>query len=154
MSIDANSLSDLVGEVVTFTVSDGSEVKGTVANGSPIGVLVRKRGQGKLELIEAGEIESYEVSSEKDGIAAFKSRRIGFVKEGGVRQHLLDRHGCTLNFLNGNDGESTSPLSEEEAVRYHDNTDHSSMGHYHAEPRKKETSTEAVVVEESDDNDE
>jgi hypothetical protein len=132
--------------VVQRTNSDNvlEEVEGTVQTGNALGLLIKPKGKASVEIIEASSIEGVELAPEK-------AKKLGpkYIKEvelGQARQHLLDRHGATLNEVN--------EMTEQEAYDEHFEINHENedIGHRHGEKPKRNQAD--VTDSDEDDSDE
>jgi hypothetical protein len=117
--------------------ADGTleEVEGTVQTGNALGLLLKPKGKASVEIIEASVIEGIEAAPEKE-----KKLSVKWLKEvslGQARQHLLDRHGATL--------EDVNEMAEQEAFDFHFEIDHEEedLGHRHGEKPKRDADASA-----------
>lgn len=122
-------------------VGDGQEaVEGKVEMGNALAVLFKPKGKSQPELIEAGDIANIELVAEKS--KAFTAKKLKAVDLGGVRAHLLERHGVTLEWANS--------VTEEQAAEYHGSLDHAALllGHVHKSADEDESAgREAAIAE-------
>lgn len=117
-----------------------SSLEGTVDSGNELGLLFKPKGKASLELIDAAKIASVELAPETPKKLSVKA--LLPLKEGGARQHLIDRHAYKV--------EDIEPLSESEALTFH-NTEvsHEGLGHNHdGKPKDKKAADEAAASEE------
>ena len=112
------------------------EVEGKAEAANELGILLKPKGRTQVELIEASKIESVEFAPEPEKKIAAKT--IAVIDYGKARQHLADRHGLTL--------EEVNQLNEEQALDYHNQTEHGTLGHVHGE-KEKAAKDEAGKVE-------
>lgn len=110
------------------------ELEGKAEAANALGVLIKPKGRTQVELVERGKIESIELAPESE--KKLTARSLLPVDFGKVRQHLLDRHGVTLEEVNG--------LTEESAQTYHNDLQHDGLGHKHEEKKPAEERAEAV----------
>lgn len=110
------------------------ELEGKAEAANALGVLIKPKGRTQVELIERGKIESIELAPESE--KKLTSRSLLPVDFGKVRQHLLDRHGNTLEEVNG--------LTEESAQTYHNDLEHDGFGHKHEAKKPAEERAEGV----------
>lgn len=97
------------------------EIEGTALAANELGILLKPKGRTKAELIEASKIEQVQFAPEK--ARDLKAKSLKVVGYGDARQHLLDRHGVALAWVNG--------ATEAQALEYHSGLDHSDLGHNH-----------------------
>ena len=130
--VDPKSLEN---KTVIFTVrgEDGKEptkVEGVVQAASAIGVAYKKKGKSALDMLEADRIQDLEILPDKPKV--IKAKKLKTVAADSVRQHLADRHGINIDWLNS--------VSNEEAEEYHNGIDHRKegtvLGHYHEDPNE------------------
>jgi hypothetical protein len=110
------------------------EVEGKAEAANALGVLIKPKGRTQVELIEAEKIESIEFAPEGD--KKLGTRSILPIEYGKARQHLLDRHGNTLDEVNN--------LTEEQALAYHTDLQHDGLGHKHEAKKPAEERAEGV----------
>lgn len=117
---------------------DAEEVEGKAEVANATGILLKPKGQIKLEIISIEDIiEVKFVQVEQKPL----SRKVLKVIEFGQAQvHLLDRHGLTLTAVN--------KMTEKEAFEGHQSIDHEAadLGHTHGD-KKKTARSEAVEAE-------
>lgn len=109
------------------------EVEGKAEAANALGVLIKPKGRTQVELIEAGKIEAIELAPETE--KKLTARSLLPIDLGKARQHLLDRHGWTLDQAN--------QATEESAHEQHEALDHTGGGHVH-EAKKAEERAEGV----------
>lgn len=99
------------------------EAEGTLRSVTDLAILLKLKGRTNSELIEVDEIEDIQFAPEK--AKELKAKTLTPVKFGSVRQHLLDRHGYTLEQVNA--------MTEEDAFELHRSIDHKAqeLGHVH-----------------------
>lgn len=115
--------------LITANTDEPTEVAytGTIMYVAPQGLQLKFKGRAKTKLILMHEIKSVTVAKSD---LTFKPKRLAVYLPPKVRQHLLDHHGMTIEFVKG--------LSEEQAVALHDSIHAESVvGHYHAAPEVK-----------------
>lgn len=117
MTTDYESLS---GKRVNLT-TEGEVLEGRVEAGSPIGVVFKKKGSSRADLVLAEDIEAIEEI--KAASNKLRQSSLARVAEGRMRRHLVDRHGYRIVDI--------EPLAEFQAVEMHDQIDHSELGHKH-----------------------
>lgn len=123
-------------------VGEGQEpVEGKVEMGNALAVLFKPKGKSQPELVEASDIASIELLAEK--AKAFTAKKLKAVELGGVRAHLLERHGVTLDWANS--------VTEEQAKQYHDSLDHADLwlGHVHRTADEDENSKRESAIEQA-----
>ena len=128
MSVDTSTLEQYSGKQVILHTKDESgdliEREGKVEAASEFGMAFKEKGKRDSELVEPDQIEEIALAPTKPKKLAQK--KLKPVTDNTVRQHLLDRHGLTRTQVN--------ELSDEQAWDYHDELDHSDLGHRHVEP--------------------
>lgn len=113
--------------IVTINKTDSEgqptaeEIEGVVENASAIGLLIKPKGKGTVEMVEATDIESIVPVAEKP--KPLKSKSVKEIPFGQVRAHLLVSHGAQLSEINN--------MTEEDALKTHDAIDHADLGHQH-----------------------
>lgn len=112
------------------------EIEGKAEAANALGILIKPKGRTQVELVEVDKIESVELAPESEKKLSAKSLAILDLGKG--RQHLLDRHGLTL--------EEVNQLNEEQAFDYHGELDHVelALGHKHEEKKAAEERAEAT----------
>lgn len=112
------------------------EIEGKAEAANALGILIKPKGRTQVELVEVDKIESVELAPESEKKLSAKSLAILDLGKG--RQHLLDRHGLTL--------EEVNQLNEEQAFDYHGELDHVELGlgHKHEEKKAAEERAEAT----------
>lgn len=122
-------LEDLVGLKISIiwkkAQSEESMSEGSVVAASNSGLLVKPRGASLAELIASTEIVDLNIL--RDPNSKIILRRLRLVKVGEVRQHLADRHGLTLDFLDEYD--------DLQFLQYHITLDHSNLSHIHEDKK-------------------
>lgn len=126
--------------IIHLEQADGTvqEVTGQIKAASVAGIALKQKGKGGLELIsDVSKIYEIDYAPTKDKkIAQKKLKPIGF---GQARQHLADRHGVNLAWLNEND--------EQAAFEWHEQVDHTDLGHIHVAEDKKADEREQAITE-------
>lgn len=112
-----------------------TQVEGKVEVGNPLGLMFKAKGKSQVDLIEAASIVAVEAAPEKP--KAFKARKLNLTEDGNVRQHLLDRHGIQLDWVN--------QASDKQATDYHATLNHAELniGHVHEAPAPAAKSSDA-----------
>ncbi len=126
--VDASTLEGLTDKRVSLTfVREGETVtlEGRVEMGAAIGVMFKEKGKSNVQLIEAGNIIAASPLAVREPKVTVKTLQP--VADGRVRQHLADRHGATLEQVNG--------MTEAAAKELHDGIDHSGLAHKHEVPQ-------------------
>lgn len=118
--------------IVIKKSEDGSavEVEGTAQVANEQGILIKPKGKTTLELVVAGDIEDVRYVADKP--KALTAKVLKLVEFGGARNHLLERHGYTLEQVNG--------MDEQAAFDAHNEIDHEgdNLGHVHGDKNKTE----------------
>lgn len=134
-------------KVVLTLVPEGEstepgKLEGKVEVGNALGVLFKIKGKAQPELVEASRITGVEAAPEKP--KELKAKTLKPVELGGVRAHLLERHGVSLDWANS--------VTEEQAKEYHDGLDHEALklGHVHKAPEASTERDEAVAAAEAE----
>lgn len=149
MTVDTAELKQYDGKKVVVTRNLESpnekgesavEVEGVVQAGNELGILIKPKGQVQFKLIPAAEIEEIRLADDKP--QKLKASKLNIVKLGQARKHLLERHGYTLDWVNG--------VNEEQAFEHHKELDHEGLGHVHVD---KEAEKAEKAADESDDTD-
>lgn len=132
MSVDPATLADFTKKKVILVAkgTDGQahEFEGTVSGASPAGLAFKQKGKRDVSLVEPDDIEDIRLVPDRP--KKMVQKKIDLIKEGNVRQHLVDRHGYTL--------EEGNELTEEQAIAVHDTIDHKGLGHRHVAKKKKD----------------
>lgn len=141
MTVDATKLESYTDKSVVLQriQEDGEliELEGKVEAASEQGMAFKEKGKRDVILILPAEIEEIEEAPETPKRIAQKTLKL--VKVTNVRQHLVDRHGMLRSDANS--------MTDEAAMEYHDEIDHSDLGHKH-ESEEEEADTEAELEEE------
>ena len=113
------------------------EVEGTVQTGNELGLLVKPKGQVSFKIFHRDSIEPDSITLVEDKSTKLKRSKLQPVKIGQARRHLLERHGFTLSYVNG--------LTEEQAMKVHDEIDHEmeDLGHVHVAESEGESKDES-----------
>ena len=132
MTVATQDLASYEGKSIILTVAndDGSarEVTGKVEAASEAGMAFREKGKRDVELVMPNEIVEIALAPEKP--KKINQKKLKPISDERMRQHLADRHGFTLEEVNG--------MTDSEAVELHDNIDHSNLGHRHEGPDEDE----------------
>lgn len=147
MSVTAEELSEYVNKRVILHViqNDGStqEIEGKVEAASEAGMAFKEKGKSSLELYMPGQIAEIQRAPEKPKQVIRK--RVNPVQLGQARQHLVDRHGVPISWAKDN--------TEEAAFEYHEQLDHSDLGHKHEVAKSKENAEREQALSDAEDND-
>lgn len=110
------------------------ETEGKVEGANALALLLKPKGKTQAVLIEADKIEDVRYVEEKP--KALTAKTLKPVEFGQARNHLLERHGLTLEAVNA--------LSEKEAFEQHKGIDHvaSKLGHVHGSKDKPAEASE------------
>lgn len=127
--------------IVHLIQEDGSlnEVEGKIKAASEAGVAFKPKGKSGVDLLMVAQIE--EIAAAPTKPKNVTQKKIKPVPEGGMRQHLADRHGISLKWCKDN--------TEEAAVEFHNTLDHTDLGHLHVEPKAEETERQDALAEAS-----
>jgi hypothetical protein len=129
---------------VTLIVNseDGTaqELEGTIVAGNALGVMFKPKGSSKTDIIEGSNIVEVRLAPAKPKKLTVK--KLKPIAVGQVRQHLVDRHGYTIADI--------EKMGEAEAAKFHDELDHSGLGHRHTDSAAKSTSGADEVSDEGD----
>lgn len=135
-------LTSYTGKRVTLTFLDsedeGKQVaqEGLIELATEQGVMFKKRGSSGVQLIEAKDVQTVvELPSKEANVTVKKLQPIA---AGRVRQHLVDRHGFTV--------EAANTLSEAEATVQHEQIDHKPLGHVHVTPQAETDAAAGVAT--------
>lgn len=116
-------------KVIINLPGKGGEMEGKLeAYNEVAGGFFRKKGSPNGTIFELSEVQSIEFAPEK--ARKLSPRQLPIVEYGKARQHLADRHGITLDWINS--------VTEVEAFEAHEQLDHSQLGHFHTNETKKE----------------
>lgn len=143
------AITEYVGKRVDITFSpeafDGetdpvTQVTGKVENANEIGFVFKPAGSSKSRLYQVEHIETIAMAPEAEPV--LRARRLDPATLKGVKRHLVDRHGYTLEDINA--------MSPERGLDFHDDeVNHEGLGHFHAEPKaKQDDAAEAAPVAE------
>jgi hypothetical protein len=118
-----SELPDLVGEILTVEVlplagEDPRDVQGKLLGVGPAGIVVEVDGDPMI-------IDRDRILDIRKGIPVRKMvrRKISFIPEARMRQHLLDRHSITWSMAR--------VMTPATAARVHKNMNHDDLGHRH-----------------------
>lgn len=98
------------------------EVEGKIEAASSAGVAFKEKGSSDLTLLTVAQIEELAYAPEKP--KPVSQKKLKPIEAGSFRQHLADRHGISRKWC--------TEASDEQAKEYHDQIDHSDLGHKHA----------------------
>lgn len=123
------------GKMVDLVIRDESEpdgrkeVTGRIIEGNDLGVIFKAKSQRVQELINTEDIldVSEAVSARLRVVSQKKLKQVG---PSVIKRHMADYHGWGRTQLNG--------MSEVEAMRQHDEIDHSDLGHCHTNEQAAE----------------
>lgn len=135
MAVDASTLESFSGKKVVLHVvkDDGMvELNGKVEGASEIGVAFKETGKREVLLYEPHQIE--EIQLAPSAPKKLRQKKLKPIEDDRVRQHLVDRHGVSLEWANS--------ASDEDAKAYHDTLDHSDLGHVHVEESESDEDSE------------
>ena len=120
--------------IVHLIQEDGSleETEGKIKAASEAGVAFKPKGKSGVDLLMVAQIE--EIAAAPSKPKSIAQKKIKPVPEGGMRQHLADKHGISLKWCRDS--------TEEAAVEFHNSLDHADLGHVHVEAAKAEESSE------------
>lgn len=125
MTVNAKDLEQYSGKNVILTVigDDGNakELPGKVEGASEVGLAFKEKGKRDVILVEPHQIE--DIAEAPTEAKKVTQKKLKPVEEKSVRQHLADRHGYKRSDLNG--------MSDAEAAKFHDELDHTDLGHKH-----------------------
>jgi len=124
MPVDPKSLEQFEGkQVILHKITDDGlqELEGKIEAASEFGVAFKERGKRDSDLVEPGQIEEIALAPSKP--KKLSQKKLKPVTDSTVRQHLLDRHGYELGVVN--------EMSDDAALREHDDIDHTELGHLH-----------------------
>lgn len=113
------------------------EWEGTVLAASPVAILLKPRGAMLAEMIEATDILEIEILRNPN--MKLTVRKLRILKPHEVRQHLIDRHGMSV--------ESVDSMDDLAAYMLHGAIDHSGLGHSH-EDKKKSARVQTIAEQE------
>lgn len=102
------------------------EMSGKVVGVSPTYLIVQDRKN--IEMIKLADLLEVEEVIRYTTRDALIIRKIAKVTTESVRQHLLDRHGWNVDYVRS--------LSDEDALRKHEELDHKMLGHVHGPTEK------------------
>lgn len=111
-------------------------IEGTVQTANAMALLIKLKGKSQTEPIFTKDIVSIELAP--DTSRKLTQRYLKEVKVGEFRQHLVDRHGFTLDVVNAED------FTEEKAAAVHTEQHEKlkdTLGHVHGEKPKTERET-------------
>lgn len=118
------------------------EMEGKVEVVNEQGILIKPKGKVQLDLLTNDEIEEIDFAPEKAKV--LKARQLKPIEHGQARNHLLERHGWTLDKANA--------ITEAEALELHGEIDHvaENLGHVHVSKEESERD-QAVAQAEADE---
>lgn len=114
------------------------EIEGSCEAVNAFGMMIKPKGKVNADIIELGDIEAVRHAPVK--LTPIKQKALQPVIFGQARKHLAERHGIDLDWINAN--------TEEAALKYHNELDHSKLGHKH----EAKSDTEKAVDEAAADN--
>lgn len=121
------------------------EIDGVVTVVSPdnSALVIRPRGTSLTLLLEAKEIEEGSVRQVIEAPRQLKPRVLGELTLSNARQHLLTAHWIGLGFVNAK--------TDEEALEFHSEIDHTGFGHVHQAPDEVDDEADDEVDEDADE---
>lgn len=100
------------------------EVTGRVVAGNELGIAFKAKSQRVQDIIDANDIiEITEAVSAR--LRLVSQKKLREVTPPNIKRHLADYHGWVRSQLN--------EMSETEAIRLHDEIDHTDLGHCHSD---------------------
>ncbi|MFD5451630.1 hypothetical protein [Streptomyces sp. NPDC127100] len=112
-------------KMVTLTLQGRDEpFAARVVEGNDMGIMYKEKNQRVPQIASADDILSIE-EAVSPRLRLVTKKKLRAVSEPTIKRHLADYHGLTLTELNG--------MSEGEALRRHDEIDHSDLGHEHSD---------------------
>ncbi len=120
---------EFVDRRVILTKVDGSEHEGKISAVSPVVMMFTPKGTRSPELITISDVQDVQLRPEKPRKLSQKS--MDPISTGRVRRHLLDYHGTPVSTVN--------EMGDVEAEIYHNEIDHSDLGHNHDGRPKKDS---------------
>lgn len=130
MSVTLEQLQQFINKEAVFHLiqEDGSlqEVTGTIKAASVAGVPFKVKGKSGLEFSTVDKFHEIDYAPVK--AKAVTQKKLNPIEFGQARQHLVDRHGVELSWAKEAD--------EKSAFEYHENLDHSNLGHTHYTPEE------------------
>ena len=141
--MSVTNLAEYQDRKVVLTVNDPeaeggvATVEGKAVNANALGILLKPKGKSSFVLYEVDDIQSVDTAPDKP--KGLKAKTLKLVEAGNVRQHLVDRHGYRLSEINA--------MSDEDALEFHEQLDHSDLGHFHAEKAAADSSSEGSEEE-------
>ena len=144
MTVDASTLESFEGKNVILHLikSDGTveELTGTVESANEHGMAFKPKGKRDFVLVEPKDIE--EITEAPQALKSIPQKKLKPIADGSVRQHLLDRHGYQRSVVNG--------MTDEQAVKLHDEIDHKDLGHRHMSAEEVAKADEKKAAESKD----
>lgn len=119
------------------------EIEGKIEAASEAGLAFKEKGKSSLDLYEPQQIE--EISAAPERPKPVTQKKVKPIELGQARQHLVDRHGVALSWAKEAD--------EQAAFEYHEQLDHTDLGHKHVAP-KESTERDKALSDEGDDSNE
>jgi hypothetical protein len=113
------------------------EVEGTVVTTNAFGVMIKPKGKVNADIIELADIEEIRFAPQK--VTPIKQKVLQLITFGNARKHLASAHGVELEWLNAN--------SEEVALKWHSELDHTKLGHRHEAKSETEKAVEDAKSE-------
>lgn len=134
MAPTATDYSRFVDKKVTFVRNEAGKTEAEQCEGTLVAangdlLMFKPKGKTQATLIPASEVENMDFAPET--AKKISRKRLKVVEFGQARAHLLERHGVTLEWVNG--------ASEKDAFDYHAGLDHvqADLGHYHGDKDDK-----------------
>lgn len=140
MTVALEELEANAGKEVVLHVLKGDnqmeELTGTIKKATVAGVAFKPKGKSDLQLLTVDQIEEIQAAPSKP--KSVTQKKIDLVPEGGMRQHLADRHGIELKWC--------KEATEAQAVEFHNSIDHSVLGHVHVDKKSEKANKERAAA--------
>lgn len=140
MTVTLEQLQPYINKEAIFHVKqeDGSlrEIQGTIMAATVAGVAYKEKSKGMDLISSPSLIEEIDFAPTKP--KAVSQKKLKPIEFGNVRQHLVDRHGVELSWAKDAD--------EKAAYEYHEELDHSNLGHVHVAPEEKKDEREEALA--------
>jgi hypothetical protein len=111
-------------KMVNLTLEGQETFPARVVEGNDMGLMYKKKNQRVPEIANAESILNIEEAL-SPRLRLVTKKKLKAVGDPTVKRHLADYHGFPLSELNG--------MSEGEAIRRHDEIDHTDLGHEHTD---------------------
>jgi hypothetical protein len=138
---------------VVITLGDPSnpdaeteELEGTVLSVTPVAIMFKPKGSGGSSILMVEQVLAMQPLA--TGPTTIKQKTLRPVELGGVRQHLADRHGFTLAWVNDHTEEQAAEIHNQQHIDLAD-----SLGHTHnaAPPTAREQAIAGAEAESKDE---